>query len=311
MNHDPSSSVMFSRLMARARLRQLQLLVNIADQGSLKRAAAEIGMSQPAATQALAELEQLIEQPLFDRHAKGMRLTATGCVMMPVIRHVLEALQASTESIAALQEGARSVLRVGVITALSMSVIGDRLLQMCARRSDLRLEIIEDAQPHLVQELISGSLDLVLCRRVRPLPARLHFEWLCSDEAVVVAGLGHPLIGRRDLTLRDLRDYAWMRAGRGLWIRQVFETLFAQEGLSPLLHPVSTTSVGPLPDLLRDNRTLALCPASLARALQRWGQVQILDVRMKAPSGDIGMLCHTEARDEPTHLELLGAIREA
>lgn len=302
---------MFSRLLARARLRQLQLLVQVADLGTLKRAAAQVGISQPAATQALADLEQLIEQPLFDRHAKGMRLTATGCVLMPVIRHVLDALESSTASMAALQEGARGVLRVGVITALSMSVVSARLLRQCEAQPELRLEIIEGTQPHLVQELVSGSLDLVLCRRVRPMPPRLHFEWLRSEEAVVIAGCGHPLVGRSGLGLHDLGDFVWMRAGRGLWIREVFETMFAQAGLQPRLHSVSTTSVGPLPDLLRDNRTLSLAPSSMAQALQRRGQLRILDVRITAPLGDIGALCHTEALDEPAQRGFIQAIRGA
>jgi molybdate transport repressor ModE-like protein len=301
---------MFSRLLARARLRQLQLLVQVADQGSLKGAAAEVGMSQPAATQALAELEQLIEQPLFDRHSRGMRLTAAGCVLMPVVRNVLEALQTSTESIAALQEGVSGVLRVGVIAAVSKSVSCPAVFRLCERHPGLRLEILEDAQPHLMQELLSGSLDLVLCRCPRPLPPRLHFEWLRADEAVVVAGLAHPLVGRRGLTLADLEGYAWMRAGRGLWIREVFDALFPDAGRVPHLHPISTTSVGPLPDILSDGRTISLCPASLACALQRRRQLELLDVAVPAPPGEVGALCTVDVMDAPLHRELIAALRQ-
>ena len=74
---------MFSRLMAKARLRHLQLLVAVADQGNLKHAAEEVGLSQPAATQAIAELEQLLELRLFERHSKGMRLAAGGSIADP------------------------------------------------------------------------------------------------------------------------------------------------------------------------------------------------------------------------------------
>jgi molybdate transport repressor ModE-like protein len=310
MPHVLSSGVMFSRLMARARLRQLQLLVQVADQGSLKAAAAEVGMSQPAATQALSELEQLIEQPLFDRHSRGMRLTTAGCVLMPVIRNVLGALHASTESIAALKEGASGVWRLGVIAALSKSVTCPAVFQLCERHPELRLEILEDAQPHLMQELLSGSLDLVLCRRPRPLSPRLHFEWLRSDEAVVVAGTGHPLAGRRGLTLADLDGCTWMRAGRGLWIREVFDVLFPEAGRVPRLHPISTTSVGPLPDILSDGQTVSLCPASLASALQRRRQLDILDVAIPAPPGEVGALCTVDVMDHPLHREFIAALRQ-
>ena len=122
MPHAASSAVLFARLMAKSRLRHLQLLVAVADEGNLKRAAADIGLSQPAATQALSELEELLEVPLFERHAKGMRITAAGLAVIPVIRHALEALQCSTDTLEALREGVSGRLRLGVITAVASAL---------------------------------------------------------------------------------------------------------------------------------------------------------------------------------------------
>jgi len=309
MPHTLSPTVLYARLMAKARLRHLQLLVMVADQGSLKRAAAEVGLSQPAATQALAELEQLLELPLFERHAKGMRLTAGGRTLIPVIRNVLASLQSSTEALAALQEGASGLIRLGTISAVASAVLGERVLRFCARHPDMRVEIVEDAGAHLMQALLSGSLNLVLCRRPQPLPARLHFEPLRPDEAVVVAGVDHPLAGRRGLKLDDLADYAWMRAPRGVWIREVFDSLFEAARFSPRLHPVSTATLGPLPEILRDNRSLALIPISLSLTLCRWGLAVALDVQLGAPRGEIGVLCAVEAQEDPVHLEFVAALR--
>lgn len=305
----PSSRVIYSRLLAKARLRQLQLLVTVADQGSLNRAACEVGMSQAAATQALAELEQLIEQPLFDRHAKGMRLTAAGHTLMPVIRNVLKAVEGSTESLAALQEGVSDVLRVGAIAAISPVLSGASILRLCARHPELRLEIIEDGQAHLVQELMAGCLDLVLCRRISPLPAKLHFETLLSDQATVIAAPGHPLAGRPDLRLQDLGDYAWMRPARGVWVREVFDEVFEQAGLSPRLHPISLAALGPLPALLCDGHTLAMAPRGIAQSLCQLGLAVTLDVQFDAPSGEIGLLCAADALDDPLHREFTAAMR--
>lgn len=309
MHQHPSASVLFSRLMAKARLRHLQLLVAVADEGKLQRAAVDVGLSQPAATQALADLEQLLEVPLFERHAKGMRLSAAGRTVIPVVRHALAALQAATESLAALQGGVSGLMRLGVITAVSSAVLGERVLRFCARHPDMRVEIVEAAQPQLVQELLAGSLDLVLCRRVHPQPVKLHFESLRPDEAIVIAGPQHPLAGRRGLSLQDLSGFAWMRAARGVWVSQVFDRLFDEAGLRPRLHQVSLASLGPLPEILRDNQTLALAPLSLGQSLCRWNQAVQLDVRLGAPRGEVGALLHTEAMEEPVYLEFLAALR--
>lgn len=308
-NRSASSSVLYARLMARARLRHLQLLVAVADEGSLKRAATDVGLSQPAATQALAELEQLLETPLFERHAKGMRLSAAGCTLIPVVRKVLEALQASTESLAALQEGAEGLLRVGVIGAAATAILGERVLRFCERHPEMRVEIVEDAAPHLLQELMAGGLNLVLGRRPSPVPAKLYYEAMRPDEAVVLASPGHPLAGRRGLRLQDLMPYPWMRASRGVWVREVFDELFEKAGFMPRLHPVSTASLGPLPEILRDNHTVALVPATLGRTLNRWQLTVTLDLDLGTPRGELGVLCTTEALGDPVLLEFIEALR--
>lgn len=295
--------------MAKARLRHLQLLVAVADEGSLKRAAADVGLSQPAATQALAELEQLLELRLFERHSKGMRLSASGCVVLPVIRNVMLALQAATESLAALQAGASGLLRLGVITAVASAVLGDRVLRFCARHPHVRVEIVEDTGDHLMQELLAGSLDLVLARRPQALASQLHFESLRPDEAIVIAGPQHPLAGHQGLTLHDLTGYAWMRAARGVWVSEVFDRLFEEAGLRPRLHQISLASLGPLPEILRDNQTLALAPCGLGLSLCAWKLAVKLDVALGAPRGEIGLLCTTSLLQEPVCVEFIAALR--
>ena len=296
--------------MAKARLRHLQLLVAVADEGNLKRAAADVGLSQPAATQALAELEQLLELRLFERHAKGMRLSASGCVLIPVVRNVLQALKAASDSLAALHQGASGLLRVGIIAAAASAVLGERVLRFCARHPDMRVEFVEDIGPHLLQDLLSGSLDLVLARRPQPVPASLHFESLRPDEAIVIAGPKHPLAGQRGLRLADLGDYAWMRAARGVWVSEVFDRLFEEAGIRPRLHQVSLASLGPLPEILADNLTLALVPLGIGRSLFRWNLAVPLDVRLGAPRGEIGLLCALPTLQDPVSLEFIDALRE-
>jgi DNA-binding transcriptional LysR family regulator len=303
MHPSATSELLFNRLMTKARLRQLQLLVAVADESSLRRGAEDVYMSQPAATQALAELEALLETPLFERHARGMRLTPGGEALVPAVRRMLLALRDSTAALEALQQGASGLLRVGVIAAVATALLGERVLQFCRQRPRMRVEIIEGVQDSLTQDLLAGGLHLVLGRRPVPLHQRLHFEPLRPDEAVVIAGPGHPLAGRMGLTLQDLMPHAWMRASRGLWVRGVFDDLFDRAGLRPLLHPMSVGSLGPLIEILRDNRTLSLIPGSLARTLVHWGLAVVLDARLDTPRGELGALCLAGALDNPAQAD--------
>jgi len=71
----PSPAVLHERLLARLRLRHLKLVEALATHSHLRRAAEAVHISQPAATQMLRELESLFGMPLFERHARGMRIT--------------------------------------------------------------------------------------------------------------------------------------------------------------------------------------------------------------------------------------------
>ncbi len=67
-----------ARLVSRLRMRHLALILNIAERESLTRVAETMGISQPAATKALAEVEAILGGPLFARTHRGLRLTALG-----------------------------------------------------------------------------------------------------------------------------------------------------------------------------------------------------------------------------------------
>ena len=68
-----SATVLRNRLLSRARLRQLHLFVKVAELQTVKRAAEAVGITQPSATLALADLEQLLSCPLFLRHSRAWR----------------------------------------------------------------------------------------------------------------------------------------------------------------------------------------------------------------------------------------------
>ena len=92
MPHTPSASVLLNRLQAKARFRHLQVLVRLGELNSIRRTADALGLSQPAVTQCLADLERLVEIRLFDRHARGLRVTRAGRDVLPLARRMLDAL---------------------------------------------------------------------------------------------------------------------------------------------------------------------------------------------------------------------------
>ena len=198
-----------------------------------------------------------------------------------------------------------------MITAVASAVLGERVLRFCARHPDMRVEIIEDAAEHLVQELLSGSLNLVLCRRPQPLPAKLHFEALRPDEAVVIAG-AEPPAGRAPGP--DARRPAAATPGcarrRGVWMREVFDALFEEAGIQPAPAPGVARIAGAIardPARQPDHRDGPCRHRSFTVSVEPGG-----DARRTAcgtPRGEIGVLCAAESLEDPICLEFMAALR--
>lgn len=305
-----SAAVLHARLLARIRLRHLQLLVAIADHGTLKRAAEQVGMSQPAATQAIRELERLLEAPLFERQARGMRTTEAGRLVLPVARQMSQALGVALKAIEAAQEGASGLLRVGAIPAAVVGLVAPALSAIVDRHARLHLQIFEGRPAELLSELAAGSLHLVLTRRPAELGSRYAFESLCDDEAVVVASPRHPLAGPAPVGLEELAGYPWLVPPAGVRVRALFDEIVA-ECPPKTLHRVSTSSPTLVFALLGDHRTVTLAPASIAQDFIRQGLVARLPIRTPLPMDGLGAVYPAGGREVPAlaaFLDMLGSL---
>ena len=107
-----TASVLLNRLMARARLRHMQVLVQLAELGSVRRAAQAVGMTQPGVSQILADLERMLDVTLFHRHARGVRPTPACTDVLPLARQMLLGLAASAEAVSARRDLGQGVVRL-------------------------------------------------------------------------------------------------------------------------------------------------------------------------------------------------------
>ena len=283
------AQALYARLAAHARLRQLQLLVALDEQGSIARAASRLHLSQPAATQARAELERIVGIQLFERHARGVRATAAGRSLLAAARGALAGVRETAETIAALSHGATAALRLGAIPAAAHALVAELLAVFCAARPGVHIDLYEDSGGRLLPLLTAGSLDAVFCREPEVLPAQCRFDALLADEVVVVAARGHALAARRGLALPDLADACWVLPAPQTQLRQVFEELTASALPQARWFAVATASLPVVAGMLLQPGALALLPASLSTALCANGQLCRLDLALRRPLRPLGV----------------------
>jgi DNA-binding transcriptional LysR family regulator len=145
-----------STIRKRLRLRHLQLMVALSETGSLRRAADELAMTQPAATKALQELEDTVGVSLFVRHARGMEPTIFGEAVMRYARVVFEDLDELREELAAIEAGDIGKVRIGAVMAPAPELLTQAIVSLKA------------AHPRLQKRLYRLSLGRIILPRRPP-----------------------------------------------------------------------------------------------------------------------------------------------
>jgi DNA-binding transcriptional LysR family regulator len=169
-------------------LRHLAALEAVARTGSFGRAARELGYTQSAVSQQIAQLERIVGQKLFDRPGGPRRVepTEAGLLLLGHADAIVAQLDAARADMAALAEGAAGTLRVGIYQS-----VGARLLPALVRRFREQWPLVgvrvreESAAADLLRLLEHGELDLTFA----DLPLREGpFEWaeLLQDPYVLL-----------------------------------------------------------------------------------------------------------------------------
>lgn len=295
MSSPVSASSLRNRLLGRARLRHLHVFVKVAELQSVKRAADAVGVTQPSATQCLADLEQLLGCNLFLRHSQGMALTTAGELLLPLSRRMLGLVDETATRAAEIAQGAIGVVRIAAISAAIGSHLGEALPAFARLHPQMQIELLEaDAQRH-PGLLANRDVDCTICRRPSVLPAGTAFTSLWPDQFGIVAGASHPLARKRRVSMSDLLDSTWLVPPTSIAAREVFDHFFAPS--APVKHyNIVCASPTMLWTLLSHEPLLSLVPLSVMQRFLQHGQLIQINRSHRMPFDDIGVLAAVNGR---------------
>ncbi|CAN5312650.1 LysR substrate-binding domain-containing protein [soil metagenome] len=285
-----NATVLRNRLLSRARLRHLQVFVKTAELGSVKRAAEAIGLSQPSATQALADLETLLECTLFLRHSRGMTPTAVGHGLLPLARRFIVLVDESATQVAALAGNASSVVRVAAISAAMAGLLARAVPAFSQAHPDVLLHLQEADATRQAALVADAEVDCSICRAPPVVPEGWEFIPLLKDRFAVIAGPDHPLARKARPSFDDLLGATWLTMPTAIAARSIFDTLFAQAPEPPRTFNVITAAPGMVWALLSQAPLLALLPESVMKQLLDAGLLVELALDLDLRFDDIGLL---------------------
>lgn len=225
--------------------RQLANLLAVATHGSFNRAATARGISQPALSNSIAQLERRLGVKVLERTRRGSELTAIGQILVRSAQ-VLETLLVQTSEQVRLQRlGIVGPLRIGVSPSLLLKFMPDLVAQLHRRQPALSLSVVEGLDDQLLPALQTGELDLVLgpVSGLFGTPADITEQALFEDPFSIGVSADHALSQRSSLTLAELRDAAWVVPRAGSAYRRHVESLFTAAGLPWPINVIETSSL--------------------------------------------------------------------
>lgn len=245
-------------------LRHLTVVCTIADSGSVTKAAAELGVAQPALTAQLGRIERALGGALFTRDHRGARPTPLGDLvveraqlLLPAMAGLLEDAQALTRS----ERRAPEHLSVGSSTS---AVLAPLIQRLHARFSDLAVSTVASwSSDDLASMLADDRLDVAVIGTCSggPPPSLPGLQWrtFSIDPVFVLLSADHPLADRSEVSLADLSGDAWAATPGDGCFRECFAAACSREGFTPAsFHEVDAASCI---ELVGNGTAVALCQA--------------------------------------------------
>ncbi|MEU8345554.1 LysR substrate-binding domain-containing protein [Spirillospora sp. NPDC048832] len=253
-------------LNGRLKLRHLVLVVAIADQGSVLRAAEHLHLAQPAVTRSLREVEGILGVDLFTRGPRGVTPTLFGEAFIEHARAVLAELRRAGDRITGLADGEVGTVTIGTLLAGSNVLLPRAIAALKKDRPGITVIVQEATFDAQVPRLLDGEIDLIL-GRLNPIDdlRGLRQLTLYGEPVLLVARQDHPARAVPDLALADLLAYPWVLPLEQTALRTELEQVFRASGLTLPDNLVECTSVLTVRTLVRDTDMIAALPELVAR----------------------------------------------
>ena len=295
---------------ARIKLRHIACFLEVAARSGFGRAAETLHLTQPAVSRAIAELEDILGVPLFERGRGGAVLTGEGVAFRA---HAGAAFAELGRGIDTLRGGGGGggALVVGVLPTVAARIMPKAVQR--AKAAGLAASIVIEAGPNgwLIDQLKQGGLDLVVGRLAEPqVMMGLAFEHLYSEPIVFVVRPGHPAATGRPVRLEDIAHHTLIMPARGSIIRPEIDRLFIQEGIGRIDDRIEAVEPQFSRAYVRASDAVWIISHGVVAGDLEEGTLVRLPLSTSVSGGPVGLTTRAGHAPTPAAEQLVRAVRE-
>lgn len=298
-------------VIAKLRIKQLQLLIALSEQKSLHKAADVMFLTQSAASKALQEVESMLEVTLFERTKIGLVPNAMGHCAIRYAKLITTELDNLCREVSDIHSGAGGRLAIGTIMGAIPDILVSAVNWLRSAHPNLSIEILESTSRDLLDQLDDGRLDLMIGRSsVSEEPQEYNYYPISDEPISVVAGGRHPDT-KGPMPFEGLRDYRWVMYPKNMPLRVLLEQEMDQTGLALPANVIETASTFTTIALLQKSSDLvALLPTDVARMFAQAGMIRILPIQLKNPANTFGIVTRKGGMPTAVAELFIRAVRE-
>lgn len=296
----------------RLKLRQINLLAAIGQVGSLHQAASLLGVTQPAATRLLHELEDLVGTPLFQRTNRGLTPTDVGRLLIRHASTLVNGIDTIYEQAGALAAGDAGSLRIGISTGAAPGLVPDAVLLLKRETPSIDLYLQDGMQEDLIAALRTEALDVVVGRApsLEKLDDLLfvplyeeRFSMICGQRNACPEPAGKHF-------LSQVVDYPWILPQSDTALRKTLDNQFVSHCGRPPTIVIESVCVRSNIALLESSSFLAVMPRAVASYYAARDMLRVLMAEVPNLSGTVGLMS-LRSIDKPDSLARISSALQA
>lgn len=299
----------------RLRLRDLRLLQDVARLGSMAKAARELGITQPAVSKALSELETLLGVRLLDRSAGGVLPTQYGEALLRHATVMFDELRQVNLDLAHLADPTVGALRVACPEFVAAGILPVALERFAKRFPRVVVDVVqaENIAPEF-RLLRDRQVDLMIGRvpALQPVAGDdVAIELLFGERLHVVTGAKSRWVKKRKLGLAELAHEQWTLPPADSLAGGLAREAFAAEGLAAPQATIVSFSLHLRKAAAASGQFLTVLHDSVLQLSRETSALRVLPVAMKIKTQPVAAITLKERTLLPAAQPFLASLREA
>ncbi len=280
--------------------RQLAQLAAVVQSGSVTEGAALLGLSQPALSRTISELEKRLGEPLFKPGKRPLEPTSLGLQLGTQGKVILAATDKASRTIDGFRSGTTGLVRVGGVPFFMDALVSSMLAEFRQDYPDIRVDLSYGYLPQLQAALQADQIDLAIAPMgVADAEQNFDYQEILPARNVVACRVGHPLMRKRNLTEADLVAYPWIEPPAGSPLMGDMHAVLLSFGLRQARIAFSGGSLMSVLNYLFGTDALTVLPHSVVFAFRKENRITVLPVQIPQGQRSLGIIRNAEAASPP------------